>query len=56
MRSVNDWPVAVDDVASTDENTPVTVDVLANDSDVDVVQYDTLTVSFDGPEKWHCYR
>ncbi len=32
---VNDAPVAVDDAAVTAENTPVTVDVLANDSDVD---------------------
>ena len=32
---VNDAPVAVDDSATTDENMAVTVDVLANDSDVD---------------------
>ncbi|MEM8685569.1 MAG: Ig-like domain-containing protein, partial [Pseudomonadota bacterium] len=31
----NDAPEAVDDTASTDEDTPVAIDVLANDSDVD---------------------
>ncbi|MCB1910224.1 MAG: tandem-95 repeat protein, partial [Rhodocyclaceae bacterium] len=33
--AVNDPPVANDDSASTPENTAITVDVLANDSDVD---------------------
>ena len=37
-----DPPVAVDDTDSTAEDTPVTVDVLANDSDVDL---DSLSVS-----------
>ena len=37
-----DPPVAVDDADSTVEDTPVTVDVLANDSDVDL---DVLSVS-----------
>ena len=32
---VNDPPVAVNDAASTNEDTPVTVAVLANDSDID---------------------
>ncbi len=32
---VNDPPVAVDDAATTDEDTPVTVDAAANDTDVD---------------------
>lgn len=35
VLSVNDPPVAVDDSVSTDEDTPVTADVLANDYDVD---------------------
>jgi hypothetical protein len=35
VNSVNDNPVAVDDSATTDEDTPVTVDVVANDTDVD---------------------
>jgi VCBS repeat-containing protein len=39
---VNDAPVAVDDVAYTDGSTPVTIEVLANDTDVDG---DTLSVS-----------
>lgn len=32
---VNDAPDAIDDTATTDEDTPVTIDVLANDTDVD---------------------
>lgn len=32
---VNDPPVAQDDLATTDEDVPVTIDVLANDDDVD---------------------
>lgn len=35
ITPVNDLPVAEADAASTDEDTPVTIDVLANDSDVD---------------------
>ncbi|HGY57155.1 MAG TPA: tandem-95 repeat protein [Caldithrix abyssi] len=42
VNSVNDRPVAVDDNATTDEDTPITIDVLANDSDPDG---DALTVS-----------
>ncbi len=42
ISPVNDAPVAVDDSAATDEDTSVTVDVLANDSDVDG---DILSVS-----------
>ncbi|NNF10470.1 MAG: tandem-95 repeat protein [Acidimicrobiia bacterium] len=38
----NDPPVAKDDTATTDEDVPVTVDVLANDADVDG---DVLTVT-----------
>ncbi|MHA6316122.1 Ig-like domain-containing protein, partial [Altererythrobacter sp. CAU 1778] len=41
IAAVNDPPVATDDVATTDEDTPVTVDVLGNDSDADG---DPLTV------------
>ena len=41
VTPVNDDPVAVDDTATTDENTQVTIDVLANDTDVDG---DTLTI------------
>ena len=42
VNPINDPPVAVDDADTTDEDTPVTVDVLDNDSDVDG---DTLTVT-----------
>ena len=35
ITAVNDAPRLMPDVASTEEDTPVTVDVLANDSDVD---------------------
>jgi VCBS repeat-containing protein len=41
VTKVNDPPVAVDDSATTPENTQVTIDVLNNDSDIDG---DTLTV------------
>jgi hypothetical protein len=42
VTPVNDAPDAVNDVDTTDEDTPVTVDLLANDTDVDG---DTLTVT-----------
>ncbi len=42
VTPVNDAPVAVDDADTTDEDTAVTIDVLANDTDVDG---DTLTLS-----------
>ncbi len=35
VNPVNDAPVAIDDLASTDEDTPVMIVVLANDADVD---------------------
>ncbi|WP_119008409.1 Ig-like domain-containing protein, partial [Vibrio superstes] len=38
----NDGPVAVDDVASTNEDSPITIDVLNNDSDIDS---DDLTIT-----------
>ncbi|MBW1982657.1 MAG: right-handed parallel beta-helix repeat-containing protein, partial [Deltaproteobacteria bacterium] len=38
---LNAPPVATDDVAATDEDTAVTIDVLGNDSDIDA---DTLTI------------
>ncbi|MFM2611498.1 tandem-95 repeat protein [Vibrio campbellii] len=41
VNPVNDAPVANDDSAATDEDTPVTIDVLTNDTDVDG---DTLTI------------
>ena len=42
VAPVNDPPVAVNDTASTNEDTPVTISVLTNDSDVDG---DPLTVT-----------
>ncbi len=42
VNNVNDAPVATDDLAATDPGTPVTIPVLANDTDVDG---DTLTVT-----------
>ena len=35
VTGTNDAPIAVADTAATDEDTPVTVDVLANDTDID---------------------
>jgi large repetitive protein len=35
VTPVNDAPVAADDTASTNEDTPVTIGILSNDSDVD---------------------
>ncbi len=42
VTPVNDAPDAVNDVDTTDEDTPITLDVLANDTDIDG---DTLTVT-----------
>ncbi|OQQ02588.1 hypothetical protein BK412_15080, partial [Vibrio campbellii] len=41
VNPINDAPVANDDSAVTDEDTPVTIDVLPNDTDIDG---DTLTI------------
>ncbi|MEL6199740.1 MAG: cadherin-like domain-containing protein, partial [Pseudomonadota bacterium] len=35
VGAVNDSPIAEDDTAETDEDTPVTIDVLNNDEDPD---------------------
>ncbi|HDM8150855.1 TPA: tandem-95 repeat protein, partial [Vibrio harveyi] len=42
VNPVNDAPVAVDDTVATDEDTALTIDVLANDSDP---ENDTLTIT-----------
>lgn len=42
VGAVNDGPTANDDVAETDEDTPVTIDVLSNDTDLDG---DDLTIT-----------
>lgn len=45
ILSVNDPPVAVDDFATTDVNAPVTIDVLANDFDIDgTLEPSTVTI------------
>ncbi|WP_407496513.1 Ig-like domain-containing protein, partial [Pseudooceanicola sp. MF1-13] len=46
VTPVNDAPVAEDDMDTTDKDTAVTIDVLANDTDVDDVKAD-LTVSIE---------
>jgi len=35
VNNINDDPVAVDDIAETDEDTPVVIDLLGNDEDAD---------------------
>ncbi|MCG8608618.1 cadherin-like domain-containing protein, partial [bacterium] len=48
VADVNDLPVAVNDTTSTDEDTPVTVGVLLNDSDVDgTLQSGSVTIVSD---------
>ena len=42
IAPVNDAPAAVSDTAATTENTPVVINVLSNDTDIDG---DTVTVS-----------
>ena len=42
VAAVNDDPVALDDSASTNEDTPVTIYVLTNDSDVDSPEGDSF--------------
>lgn len=36
IAAVNDAPIAEDDTATTDQDTPVVIDVLANDMDADI--------------------
>ena len=45
VEGVNDAPDAGDDAAATDEDTPVSIDVLANDSDID--GHDELSVDLE---------
>ena len=55
ITAVNDAPIAVDDAATTAEDTPVTITVLANDSDVDdarlAVRGGRCTASRDGRDQ-----
>lgn len=48
VNPVNDAPVAVGDFISTDEDTPVTINVLANDYDVDSINLSAVNVSTPG--------
>uniref|UniRef100_UPI002635AD03 Ig-like domain-containing protein n=1 Tax=uncultured Sulfitobacter sp. TaxID=191468 RepID=UPI002635AD03 len=45
VENVNDAPVAVDDCVSTPEDTPVTIPVLANDTDVDNDALDVIAAT-----------
>src|SRR5690606_5366365 len=45
VTSVNDAPVAHDDVATTDEEVTVVIDVLANDEDVDEDVLEVISVA-----------
>ncbi len=45
VNAVNDTPIAEDDSASTQEDTAVTIQVLANDSDVDIAGGDVIIPS-----------
>ncbi|MEP1898404.1 MAG: cadherin-like domain-containing protein [Ascidiaceihabitans sp.] len=45
VGAVNDGPVAVDDAASTDEDTPVTIDLVGNDTDEDGDDLTLISVS-----------
>jgi VCBS repeat-containing protein len=44
VTNVNDAPVAVNDVASTNESTPAIISVLGNDTDSDLIFGDALTI------------
>lgn len=44
-KPVNDAPTAMDDVSVTDEDTPVTIDLLANDSDMDSASLSPVIVT-----------
>lgn len=45
ITAVNDLPMAVNDTGSTAEDTPLTIDVQANDSDADAVTLTTVAAS-----------
>jgi hypothetical protein len=46
VNSVNDAPVAVDDYVVTDENTPVIIDFMANDYDIEGDSFDWAWVGY----------
>ncbi len=49
VAPINDAPEAENDTAATDEETPVTIDVLANDSDVDNTPEELSVIDADAP-------
>ncbi len=49
VKAVNDAPVAVDDTDTTDEDTPKSIDVIANDTDVDNTNAELSVSSFTQP-------
>ena len=49
VNDVNDPPVANDDSATTDEDTPVTIDILDNDTDIDGTIDPTSVTEVSGP-------
>jgi hypothetical protein len=48
VNSVNDAPVAVDDYVVTDENTPVIIDFMANDYDIEGDSFDWAWMGYSG--------
>ncbi len=45
INPINDGPTANDDTATTDEDIPVKIEVLANDEDPDIINGDVLTIT-----------
>ncbi|MFM6946911.1 MAG: tandem-95 repeat protein [Flavobacteriales bacterium] len=45
VTPVNDAPIAVNDIASTNEDAPVTINVLSNDSDIEGLNNSSVTVT-----------
>jgi VCBS repeat-containing protein len=46
VNSVNDAPVAIDDYVTTDEDTPVIIDIMKNDYDIDGDPFSVLLVAW----------
>ena len=54
VNDINDPPVAVNDNATTEEDTPVDIDVLSNDNDIDGTLVPSSLTIFSNPRKWNC--
>ncbi|MFW9884137.1 MAG: Ig-like domain-containing protein, partial [Candidatus Thorarchaeota archaeon] len=50
VSPVDDPPVAVDDYVTTDEDTPITIDVLANDYDIEGDSFDLIGYGWNSAE------